>query len=98
MTTASGGKREVRMNRRQDGYRGDWEKRGDGKINKSKTFLRLRAVIERTGLPASSIYECIAAGTFPKQVPLSANRVAWIEEEIIQWQAERIAKRDQHAA
>jgi prophage regulatory protein len=55
-------------------------------------------VEDKTGLPPSSIYEEIAKGTFPKQVPLSQNRVAWVEEEIDRWQAERIAKRDEAAA
>ena len=64
----------------------------------SKRFLRLRAVEDKTGLPPSSIYEEIAKGTFPKQVPLSQNRVAWVEEEIDAWQAERIARRDETAA
>jgi len=67
-------------------------------MNKGKTFLRLRAVIEKTGLPASSIYEGIAAGWFPKQVPLSPNRVAWIAEEVEAWQHSRIAKRDEKTA
>jgi len=55
-------------------------------------------VIAKTGLPAASIYELMAAGKFPKQVPLSENRVAWVDEEIDAWQDERIAARDQTAA
>ena len=65
------------------------------RFGNEQTFLRLPAVIEKTGMPASSIYEEIAKGTFPKQVPLSENRVAWVEEEIDAWQAERIARRDE---
>jgi prophage regulatory protein len=64
----------------------------------SKNFLRLPAVIKKTGMPPSSIYEEIAKGKFPRQVPISPNRVAWVEEEIEAWQAERIAKRDEVAA
>jgi prophage regulatory protein len=64
----------------------------------SKTFLRLPAVIRKTGLPPSSIYEEIHKGKFPKQVAISQNRVAWVEEEIDAWQAERIAKRDEATA
>jgi prophage regulatory protein len=64
----------------------------------SKTFLRLPQVIKKTGLPPSSIYELIAAGKFPRQVPLGPARVAWVDEEIDAWQAERIAKRDEATA
>ena len=35
------------------------------------------------------------AGQFPKRVKLAENSVAWLEDEIIAWQAERIAARDQ---
>jgi prophage regulatory protein len=63
----------------------------------SKTFLRLRGVTKKTGLPPSSIYEGVKQGWFPKQVPLSEHRVAWVEEEIDQWQAARIAARDKGA-
>ena len=65
---------------------------------RGKAFLRLPGVIAKTGLPAASIYELMAAGKFPKQVPLSENRVAWVDEEIDAWQDERIAARDQTAA
>nr|WP_261985351.1 AlpA family phage regulatory protein [Pseudomonas mendocina] len=33
----------------------------------------------------------VAAGTFPKQIPLGPKSVAWIESEIIAWCEERIA-------
>ncbi len=37
------------------------------------------------------------AGRFPKPVQLGPNSVAWLEDEIIVWQAERIAAREQPA-
>jgi prophage regulatory protein len=33
-------------------------------------------------------------GKFPKRVPLSPFRHAWVESEIVQWVADRIAERD----
>ena len=33
------------------------------------------------------------AGTFPKRVKLGPSRVGWIEQEVLDWLAERIAKR-----
>lgn len=53
-------------------------------------MLRLRDVQEATGLPVSSVYAMMASGTFPKNVKLSANRVAWVSDEIAAWQQERI--------
>jgi prophage regulatory protein len=63
-----------------------------------KRFLRLPAVKNKTGLSGSSIYEGMAEGWFPRQIPISKNRVGWLEEEIDQFLDECIAKRDQHAA
>ena len=62
-----------------------------------KRFLRLKAVEEITGLKKSAIYERISRGKFPKPIPLgdSPNSpVAWSEEEIANWQAQRLSKRD----
>ena len=55
-------------------------------------FLRRPAVTEVTGLPRSSIYDAIAAGTFPKPFPLGEKAVGWLEAEIIEWQQKRIAE------
>ena len=57
-------------------------------------LLRLPQVIERTGLGRSSIYERVAAGTFPAAVPLTATARAWPESEVQQWISARIAERD----
>ena len=32
--------------------------------------------------------------TFPKPIPLGEKAVGWLEDEIIQWQKDRIAERD----
>ena len=56
-------------------------------------LLRLREVCHRTGLSRSAVYRGIAAGEFPKQVRLSRYTVAWVESEVDQWVADRIAKR-----
>jgi prophage regulatory protein len=34
------------------------------------------------------------AGRFPKRVQLGPNSVAWLEDELIAWQTERIAARE----
>jgi prophage regulatory protein len=45
-------------------------------------ILRLRSVIDRTGLSRSSIYLRISQGTFPRQVSLGARAVGWRESDI----------------
>jgi prophage regulatory protein len=57
-------------------------------------FLRRHDVEARTGLSRSSIYDRIAAGEFPKPVPLGGRSVGWLEAEITEWQKARIAERD----
>jgi prophage regulatory protein len=58
-----------------------------------------RSEVERSvGLKRSSIYAGIAAGTFPGPVPLGKKAVGWLESEIAEWQAARIAERDSKVA
>jgi prophage regulatory protein len=50
-------------------------------------FLRIREVQARTGLSAPTIYRRIAAGEFPKPVPLgNARIVGWVSDEIEEYQ------------
>jgi prophage regulatory protein len=58
-------------------------------------MLRLRAVLDRTALPKSTVYQKIKEGEFPKPVPLGPKSVAWVESEIEDWLLERIRRRDQ---
>ena len=54
-------------------------------------ILRLPKVKTRTGLSRSTIYQRVADGQFPKPVSLGGRAVGWIETEIQEWLAERIA-------
>lgn len=45
-------------------------------------FLRLPAVIERTGFSRSAIYARASAGLFPRPVPLGLRTAAWPEHEV----------------
>lgn len=60
---------------------------------KLRRFLRRATVQDVTGLPESSLYRLIADGKFPKPIKLSEHRVAWLEDDIANWQAERLADR-----
>ena len=57
-------------------------------------LIKLKAVMECTGLARSTVYKFIAEGRFPKPVKLGARMVAWVEGEIQQWILERIGERD----
>jgi prophage regulatory protein len=54
-------------------------------------ILRLPTVKARTGLSRSTIYLRISEGRFPRPVSLGSRAVGWIETEINDWLAERIA-------
>ncbi len=56
----------------------------------NESFLRLPQVVARTGLSRSTIYARIAAGTFPRQIPLGERSSAWISSEVDQWINERV--------
>jgi prophage regulatory protein len=58
-------------------------------------ILRRAAVQRATGLGRSTLYERIAAGAFPKPIPLGGGKaVGWLESDILAWQQARIAERD----
>jgi prophage regulatory protein len=61
---------------------------------KPKRFLRSKEVQRRTGLSTSTLYDKMARGEFPKPVSLGPQIRAWLEDEIADWQAARIAERD----
>jgi prophage regulatory protein len=51
----------------------------------SLKLLRFPAVRERTGLSRSTIWRLEQHGDFPKHRRISANVVAWVEEEVMSW-------------
>ncbi|MGN6117760.1 MAG: helix-turn-helix transcriptional regulator [Nitrobacter sp.] len=61
-------------------------------------LLRLPAVRERTGISTTEIYAGIKAGTFPVAVLIGKRSRAWVESEIEDWIAARIAERDSGGA
>lgn len=48
-------------------------------------IIRLKTVLDRTGLSRSTIYRKIAEGTFPPQLRISVNGAGWSEAEINRW-------------
>jgi prophage regulatory protein len=54
-------------------------------------LIRRTEVETLTGLRRSTIYDHIQGGRFPRPIRLGARSVAWLESEINDWIAERIA-------
>ncbi|MEG3147602.1 AlpA family phage regulatory protein [Sphingomonas sp. RT2P30] len=48
-------------------------------------ILRIKPVLERTGLSRSTLYRKIQDGSFPKQIAISARCAGWRESEINEW-------------
>lgn len=55
------------------------------------TLIRRKEVERRTALSRSRIYDLMSKGAFPKPIQLGTMSVAWLEAEIHQWIAARIA-------
>lgn len=48
-------------------------------------ILRLKSVLDRTGLSRSTLYWKIERGTFPLQVRISERCIGWRESDVEQW-------------
>lgn len=57
-------------------------------------IIRLKEVIESTGLARSTIYKYITEGVFPKPVSLGDRCVGWVDNEVHDWILARVAERD----
>ena len=55
-------------------------------------FIRLREVKRIIGLGTTKIYVMAKEGTFPKQIRLGGNSVAWIKSEVVAWAREQVAR------
>ncbi|MDI1366140.1 MAG: AlpA family phage regulatory protein [bacterium] len=48
-------------------------------------ILRIRTVLQRTGLSRSTLYRKIQDGSFPRQVQISVHGAGWQESAINRW-------------
>jgi prophage regulatory protein len=55
-------------------------------------ILRLPAVLSRTGLSRSTIYQWMKERRFPQSITLGIKAVGWSESDISNWITERIAE------
>jgi len=60
-------------------------------------LIRVKSVIDLTGLSKSYIYDLSNRGLFPKTIQLvpGGTSVAWLESEIQEWIESRILQRDE---
>ena len=57
-------------------------------------ILRMRTVLQRTGLSRSTIYRKIEDGTFPRQVSISIHGRGWHESAVNRWIADPASYRE----
>ena len=65
-------------------------------IDQSPKLIRIKSVIELTGLSKSYIYALVNKGLFPQSIQLvpGGTSVAWVEGEINEWIDSRIQERN----
>lgn len=65
----------------QDGERTQYDKL----VSLPLKLLRFTDVRDRTGLSRSTVWRLERRGAFPKHFKVSANIVAWLEEDVAEW-------------
>ena len=67
-------------------------------MSNTERIIRLKTVLDRTGLSRSTIYRKIAEGTFPSQVKISVHGAGWHESDINRWIADPAHYREEEPA
>lgn len=67
---------------------------GTTEMPEPEKILRMRTVLDRTGLSRSTIYRMMREGTFPRQVEISEHCRGWRESSINRWMADPVAYRE----
>ena len=53
-------------------------------------ILRIKQVIDKTGLSRSTIYALIARGDFVKSIAIGVRAIGFVEEEVDTWIKQRV--------
>ena len=53
-------------------------------------LVNLRTVCHLTSLSRATIYRLVDEAKFPRGLKITANRIAWREQEVLDWLATRI--------
>lgn len=72
----------------------DWKMKN---MPEPERILRMRTVLERTGLSRSTLYRKMRNGTFPNQVRISEHCCGWRESAINRWMADPVSYREDQA-
>jgi len=67
-------------------------------VPNAERIIRLKTVLDRTGLSRSTLYRKIAEGSFPRQVPISIHGAGWYESAVNRWIADPRSYRTDDAA
>ena len=66
-------------------------------MSNPERIIRLRTVLDRTGLSRTTLYRKIGDGTFPRQVPISIHGTGWYESAVNRWIANPAGYREDSA-
>jgi predicted DNA-binding transcriptional regulator AlpA len=64
-------------------------------IDEELIFIGIRHVVLLTGKNARAIYRDVAKKQFPAPVPTGVRSVGWVLAEVLAWQRDRLADREQ---
>ena len=64
-------------------------------MSNTEKIIRLKTVLDRTGLSRSTMYRKIAEGTFPCQVRISVHGAGWRESAVNRWIDDPIGYREE---
>lgn len=53
--------------------------------SREERIIRLKTVLERTGLSRSTLYRKIGEGSFPRQIRIAARCAGWRESAVEAW-------------
>lgn len=60
----------------------------------TERFINMEEVRRRVALSKTEIYRKMAAGKFPRPVPLGTQKVAFVESEVVAWMDARLRARE----
>ncbi len=56
-------------------------------------LIKLKEVLNKTGLGRSTLYNLMGTSQFPKPIPLGFRAVGWLESEIDEWILKKVQGR-----
>lgn len=59
-------------------------------------ILKMKEVLQKTGLGRTTMYKLIKSLDFPQAIPLGLRAVGWLESEVEAWIENKVAARNQH--